>query len=216
MSVLIHPSSIGKIMSEPTAAAKKAGEVLSVGAKTYLKSIVREIMYDFRAELDVKYLRKGIMCEPDSIMLLNSVEFKSYAKHEGRVDTDLLTGECDILQPNYLRDIKTSWSMQTFPAFIEDAHDKDYEFQLRAYMHLYDRPLAHLDYCMVTTPEDLRKYEDPKIHEVDHIDPQARVTTISYERDMLVEEQMLEKCRAAQAYLEKMKKQFFIDHKIEG
>ena len=214
MSVLIHPSSIGKIMADPAAADKKAGEVLSKGAKTYLKGIAREIMYGFRAELDVKYVRKGTMCEPDSIKLLNSVEFKSYVKHEGRVDTDLLSGECDILMPEYLRDIKTSWSLQTFPAFVEDAHDKDYEFQLRAYMHLYKRPLAHLDYCMVTTPEELRKYEDAKIHEVDHIDPQLRVTTVSYERDMLIEEQMLEKCRAAQIYIELMKKQIFIDHKI--
>lgn len=199
--ILLHPSSIGKIMPEP----KKAGEILSVGAKTYLKSIAKQLMYGFDLEIDVKYMRKGLACEDQSIGLLNSVLFQNYAKNTQRIDSDLLTGECDILHAEYIRDIKTAWSLATFPCIQEDAHDKDYEYQGRAYMHLYDRPVFHLDYCMVTTPEELRKYEDPAIHEVDHIDPRLRVTTVSYERDMEIEEKMLEKCRAAQIYIEQIK-----------
>jgi hypothetical protein len=208
----LHPSSIGNIMASPTAAAIKNGEVLSIGAKTFLKKIAREIAYDFQSELDVKYFNKGIQCEPDSISLLNKVYFKSYAKHVGRIETNLLTGECDILADDHIRDVKTSWSLETFPCIIEDAHKDLYEWQGRAYMYLYDRPTFYLDYCMVTTPEDLRKQESPAIHEVDHIPYELRVTTVIYKRDKELEDQMLIKCAAAQVYIEHIKKQILIDH----
>lgn len=201
-------------MSDPTAAAIKKGEVLSVGAKTYLKSIARELIYGFKSDLDVKYTRKGLACEDASIELLNTVYFKDYKKNVGRIESDLLTGECDILRDDYIRDVKTSWSLATFPCVIEDAHDKDYEYQGRAYMHLYDRPKFYLDFCMVSTPEELRKYEQAELHEVDHIDPQLRVTTFEYDRDMEIEEKMLEKCRAAQLYIEEIKRRIFADHNI--
>lgn len=209
MTVLIHPSSISKIMTEP----KDKKEVLSVGAKTYLKSIARELIYGFKEQLDNKYLKKGIQCEDDSIALLNTVYFKNYKKNIGRVETDLMSGECDILVPSkYVRDTKTSWSLATFPCIQEDAHDKDYEYQLRGYMHLYDVPLAYLDFCMVTTPEELRKYEQEELHVVDHIDPRLRVTSVMYERDMLIEEKMLEKCYAAQKYVEQIKARILEEH----
>lgn len=209
---LIHPSSIGKIMTEPTAAAIKAGEVLSAGAKTYLKNIARQISYDFEPNLDVKYVNKGIQCEQESIDLLNRLYFKKYAKNQTRIETDLLSGECDILADTYIRDIKTSWSLETFPVLIEDAKDSMYEWQGRAYMHLYNRDTFYLDYCMVTTPEELRKYEPVNLHEVDHIPEEMRVTTVVYQRDMELEKKMLEKCRVAQLYIEQIKKQILIDH----
>lgn len=208
--ILIHPSSIGKIMTEP----KTKSEVLSVGAKTYLKCIAKQLMYGFEKEVDVKYMRKGIACEDQSIALLNSVLFTNYTKNAERVSTDLMTGECDILRPEYVRDIKTSWSLDTFPAIREDAHDKDYEYQGRAYMHLYDRPRFYLDFCMVTTPEEMRVYEQPELHEVDHIDPRLRVTTVSYERDMEIEERMLEKCRAAQKYISEIQARILEEREI--
>lgn len=188
-------------MPEP----KGKGEVLSVGAKTYLKKIAKEIILGYRTELDVKYIKKGNECEQASIDLLNTVLFKNYVKNTVRVNTDFMSGECDILRPDYIRDIKTSWSTETFPLLCEDAEDKDYEYQGRAYMHLYDRPVFYLDYCMVTTPPELCKYEQQEIHNVDHIDPRIRVTTVRYERDLEIEKKMLEKCKAAQIYVEEIK-----------
>ena len=212
--ILLHPSSVGKIMTEPTAAAKKAGEVLSVGAKTYLKAIAQGVVYGFMKEIDVKCMRKGIACEQQSIDLLNYVLFQSYTKNTQRIETDLFTGECDILTDAYVRDIKTSWDISTFPSLQEDAHDKDYEWQGRAYMHIYNRPMFHLDYCMVTTPPELRPYEQAELHEVDHIDPRLRVTTISYARDAELEEALLAKARAAQKYIESIKFQILEEHEV--
>lgn len=229
--ILLHPSSIGKIMGDAKSidprymtfdiadiAKKKVkteedkailqpllDKTLSAGAKTYLKMIAKQCMYNFTYSVDVKFTRKGTDCENRAIELLNSVLFQNYTKNAKRVETDLLSGECDILHADYIRDIKTAWSLITFPCVREDAHDSDYEYQGRAYMHLYDRPMFHLDYCLVTTPEELRTYESGEIHEVDHIDPRMRVTTISYARDMAIEHRMLTKCRAAQEYIEEIK-----------
>ena len=43
--LLIRCSSLGKIMTSPTAAAIKAGEVLSEGAKTYLRGLVAQEIF---------------------------------------------------------------------------------------------------------------------------------------------------------------------------
>jgi hypothetical protein len=54
---------------------------------------------------------------------------------------------------------------------------------------LYDKPLAHLCYCMVSTQADLlNQYENLSLHRVDHIPAEKRITTISYERDLELEE----------------------------
>ena len=238
--ILIHPSSIGKIMTETKSIDPDllTGELLEISkkkvkteedkkilqplkdmtlsetAKSYLKMIAKQVMYDFYLEVDVKYMRKGLACEGQSIELLNSVLFKNYTKNSVRIETDLLSGECDILHNDHIRDIKTAWSLATFPCIKEDAHDNDYEYQGRAYMHLYDRPVFHLDYCLVSTPDDLCKYEQKELHYVDHIDPRLRVTTVTYERDLEIERKMLVKCKQAQLYVEKIKQLVLLERDI--
>jgi len=188
---------------------------LSAGAKTYLKFIAKEIAYDFEKELEVKAFSKGKACEQEAIELVNMVNFKSYKKHVGRIETDLMSGECDILAPDHIRDIKCAWNLETFPAFKEDAHTSDYEYQLRAYMHLYDKPRAYLDWCLVDTPDELIKWESEALHKVSHIDPCMRVTTVEYVRDLEIEKKMLIRCQEAQLFIEKMKRQILIDHNYE-
>ncbi|MGS0014425.1 hypothetical protein ACUOIJ_24395, partial [Escherichia coli] len=80
-------------------------QTLSVGAKTYLKSLAKQSVYDVRFEVDTKYMRKGLACEQQAIDMLNALLFKRYVKNTLRLETDLLTGEADILPPgeNYGR-----------------------------------------------------------------------------------------------------------------
>jgi hypothetical protein len=199
--ILLHPSSVGLLMTEPKSkAAKDAGE-LSEGAKTYLNTLAKEHVYGYKNEIDVKVLRKGKECEDESISMLNRVFFTDYVKHVGRVETDLLSGECDILGEDCIIDIKSAWSLATFPATPEEAHSSLYEWQGRAYMHLYNKDKFDLAYCMVDTPEDLYKWESPDIHLVSHIPEPMRVTIWRCTRDMELEEKMLEKCRKAQKYM---------------
>lgn len=240
MTILIHPSSLGKIMADAKSidpglldddtraiCAKKSkteedkailaplwDRTLSVGAKTYLRTLAKQVMYGVHFDVDVKYMRKGNACEQDGIDLLNKILFKRYVKNTTRIETDLMSGECDILQPDYIRDTKIAWSLQTFPATQEDAHDSDYEWQGRGYMHLYDRPLFYLDYLMVTTPEEMCSYEQLGIHEVDHINPELRKTTLTYTRDMELERKMLIKCREAQLYCEEVQRRILSERDI--
>jgi hypothetical protein len=178
-------------------ASRSKSEVLSETAKSYIKQIAKEDFYGYYSELDNKYINKGKQCEQDSINLLNLVNFTSYTKNEIRINTDILTGEADIVAENEIIDIKTSWSLDTFPALPDDINAKDYEMQLRGYMMLYNKQKASVVYCMVDTPEDLRGWENEQLHNVSHIAPEKRITSISFERDLEIEKLITEKCTEA-------------------
>ena len=122
--------------------------------------------------------------EDTSIDLYNEVHGTLYLKNTERLENEFITGECDINAEDKIIDIKSSWSLETFPASPEDVNNKDYEWQLRGYMMLYNKPKAELAYCMVSTPDYLLKeWDNWDIHKVDKHDPFLRVTTISFERD---------------------------------
>ena len=176
----IRSSALGKIMTNPR--SKK--DTLSAGCKTYIKELVKEDLFNYRSTIDSKYLTKGIDLEDTSIDLYNEVHGTLYLKNTERLENEFITGECDINAEDKIIDIKTSWSLETFPASPGDVSNKDYEWQLRAYMWLYNKPKAELAYCMVSTPDYLLKdWDNLGIHKVDKFDPFLRVTTISFERD---------------------------------
>jgi len=194
--MLIRCSSLPKIMT----ASRSKSEALSETAKSYIKSIAKQDYFGYTTELNNKYVTKGIQCEEQSIELLNDVLFTNYEKNEVRKTTELLTGECDIYTPDLIIDIKTSWSFDTFPATPSDINIKDYEFQLRGYMHLYNVERAALAYCMVNTPSDLIGYESEDLHRVRDTPIQSLVTMLTIERDYQLEEEMLERSVAAIEY----------------
>lgn len=197
MTYLLHPSSVAKIMPEP----KAKGEILSVGAKTYLNQLAKELVYGFRERIDTKPMRKGIECEQDSIDLYNDLFFTSHTKNTERRSNDILTGEADIVGEDLIIDLKTAWSLATFPATPEEAHSDLYEWQGRAYMLLWDKPFFELAYCLVDTPESLIGYEQPELHYVSHIPAHMRVTRVRYKREAEKELRLIEKCQAAQVYI---------------
>ena len=176
----IRSSALGKIMTNPR--SKK--ETLSAGCKTYIKELVKEDLFGYKSTIDSKYLTKGIDLEDTSIDLYNEVHSTLYLKNTERLSNEFITGECDINAEDKIIDIKSSWSLETFPASPDDVNNKDYEWQLRGYLWLYDKPKAELAYCMVSTPDYLLKdWDNWEIHKVDKHDPFLRVTTISFERD---------------------------------
>lgn len=191
--MLIRCSSLPKIMTDP----RSKSETLSETAKSYLKQLAKEDYFGYSNELDNKYLTKGKQCENESIDLLNLVMFTNYSKNEQRLTNEWLTGEADIVSENEIIDIKTSWSLDTFPAISEDINAKDYEMQLRGYMMLYNKPKASVCYCMVDTPEELRAWENPQLHEVSHIAPEKRITMLSFERDLEIEKKIIQRCEEA-------------------
>ena len=192
-----HPSSLGKLMTSP----RSKSEVLSEGAKTYIKEVAKENFYGYRTDINSKYIFKGRDQEFDSIELLNSVRFTNYEKNTVRMVDEYMTGEADIVTDDLIIDIKTSWSLDTFPALAEDGYDSKYEWQLRAYMMLYNKPKAELIYCMVTTSNELlNEWENLDIHRVDHIAPEKRITVLSFDRDEAKEQEMIERLELCTEY----------------
>jgi hypothetical protein len=198
MMLRIRCSSLSKIMTEP----KSKDEVLSVGAKTYIEDLAKEFVYGYVKEVSSKEMEKGLIVEQACIDLLNEVLFTNYVKNAERRENDWLTGECDIFTGRKIHDIKAPWSLATFPATVFAGRDKDYEWQLRGYMMLWNVDESEIDYCMVSTPDELIRYEPESVHYVDHIDPMLRVTRVPYKRDKALEGKIKQKVDAAREYFD--------------
>ena len=196
--IKIRASGLGDIMTDP----KEKSQILSKGAKTVLDKMAKEFVYGFNEVISGKYMDKGIIVEDQSIELYNSVFFTDYTKNTERKTNDWITGECDIFTGDKIIDIKSSWNLATFPATSEDGEDKGYEWQLRAYMMLWNVDCADIAYCIVNTPDELIKYEQEELHFVDHIDENLRVTVVNYVRDLELEEKIKIKVEAAREYLQ--------------
>lgn len=128
------------------------GEIMGVkglgvtGEKRAIQTYLEQFT-DRQKEIKSKYLEKGILNESGAIELVNELFNTSYEKNEIRLSNEFLTGECDVNASDCIADIKCSWDIFTFfEAKTKDV--KDYEWQLRGYMELYDKPKAQLYYCL--------------------------------------------------------------------
>ena len=205
--MIIRCSALKLAMTE--ARTKNAG--LSETAKKVVEDEIRALYFGVREKISNKFMQKGIDCEQVSIDLLNNVEFrlsKPYVKNSERKSNQWITGECDIYdaESRTIRDIKTSWSIATYPLFADNAND--YEWQMRGYMMLWDCDTAIVDYCLVDTPEHLIGYEQRELHIVSHIDPEKRVKSFVFERDEQKEQRIKERCEQLQEYFLLLKQRF--------
>lgn len=201
-------SSLGLIMTDP----KSKDEALSVGAKTEIEKLAKQLVYGYDEIISSKYMDKGIQVEDQSIELYNAVFFTSHAKNTERKTNDWITGECDIFNPGKIIDIKSSWSLATFPATSRAGQDKGYEWQGRAYMWLWGADDFEIAYCLVNTPDELIGWEDSSLHYVDHITQELRVTRVPYKRDKSLEEKIKVRVEAANEYMDLMVKQIADEH----
>lgn len=145
-------------------AKKTAKPILSPGAKTYLKTLFKEITFQRTEELKSKYLDKGIIQEPVSIEALSEFHGVDYEKNEERFENEYLSGEPDIISGNEVIDIKSSWDYTTFPMFDEELENKAYYWQIQAYMYLLEKRgvvKGRICYVLTDTPEQLI-YEEKK------------------------------------------------------
>lgn len=185
-----RPSQLGKLMTNP----RNKSEVLSETAKSEIRRIAKEDFFGYSSEIKTKPIIKGTDWEQDGIDLLNNVRFTKYTKNKLRVENEYMSGCCDILLDDLIIDIKSSWSLETFPATPSEGESSDYEWQGRAYMWLYDRPSFELIYTMYTTPDELlTDWDNLSIHRVDHIPSHHRITVITYQRDEQYEDLIRER-----------------------
>jgi hypothetical protein len=205
-------SSLGKLMTEP----KSKTEVLSAGAKTYIKQLVAQELFGIDFHVSTKPMQKGVLCESEAIIMLNSLRNVYPFKNQERKTNDYITGEADIFDPETKRghDIKCSWSAATFPITTEDAVDKLYEWQMRGYMMLWDCDVWEVNYCLLDTPEELIGYEPREMHIVSHIPERMRLTTWVIERDKEKEQAIIDKVQQASNYYREVLSQFDHEHEV--
>jgi len=152
----IRCSSLGQVMTN----SRKKGE-LSKTAQSCVKQIVKEEILGVRRTFSNKYLDKGLIMEDEAIELVaGRYELDPFiVKNEEHFSNDYLTGTPDLIYEDSVRDIKCSWSIDTYPLFDEEIPNKDYYWQLMGYMALTGKRKAYLDYCLVDTPEHLIRRE---------------------------------------------------------
>ena len=212
---MIRCSSIAKIMTKP----RTKGAEWSETAKSAMLESARETMFGVRKSLDdVKCIQKGNACEDEGIALYNNVFLYDLKKVESseRRSNGIITGEPDLIAVSSRKgvDIKVAWSLLTFPLTEEQAGKKAYEWQARGYMCLFDLPVWEIAYCAIDTPEDILKpWDDPAIHIIDSSIPMHhRITVARFERDMTIEQEMLDKCAKANIWTENAIKEFAETH----
>ena len=143
--IVFRASSVGDLMG--VKGLGKTGEKLA--RYTYLS-----YKYGREKEFTSKYTDKGILVESESIEQLSQIDNFDYQKNELRIYNAYFTGECDIVTDSKVIDIKNSWDIFTFDDAIRDFNPK-YEYQLRAYMDLYNVPYAELVYMLMDAPDEV-------------------------------------------------------------
>ena len=199
MSIIFRASALSAIMTDG-----KGKDELSVGAKTYVTKLAKEMIYGYDERVTTKYMDKGLRVEDESIDLYNAVHLTSHAKNMERKTNEWITGEADIVADDRIIDIKSSWCLTTFYVLADEGRSTGYEWQLRAYMWLWDKPRADIAYCLVSTPDDLIGYESKQLHKVDHINRELRVTIVPYARDAALEDKIKIKVQAARVYYDQV------------
>lgn len=206
---LFRASSLHKLIGD----SKKKGESLSDTAKSEIRSIVKEDLFTFKSFTGNQYTQKGNWLEEMAIELSGKMRIRAYQKHVGRVDNNLITGECDVLdlKNKLIIDTKCSWDIGTHPFFQDEAQEKaikaGYDIQMQAYMWLYECERAEIDFWLFPCPEELLKpYEDQEqlINLVAEIDIRERLTTVVIERDESIIQKIKNKIPHCQEYYEKL------------
>ncbi len=148
-----HCSSLPKLMTN----ARKAGEVLSETAKTYLDELWIESEYGRKKYITSNAMQKGTMVETDSLELLERVTGQKYFKNNEQISNDYVIGTPDVKKP--LIDIKSSWDLWTFHSVDEKDALDTYEWQVKGYAWILGVKTAELIYILVNTPENLIQNE---------------------------------------------------------
>ncbi|ENU57372.1 hypothetical protein L291_1865 [Acinetobacter guillouiae MSP4-18] len=206
---LFRCSSLHKLIGD----GRSKAAVISDTAKSAIRDIVKEDLYGFRSFTGNQYTQKGNLLEDLAIQMSGKMRLRNYQKHVGRVQNELITGECDVLdlKNKLIIDTKCTWDIGTHPFFADEAMGKvkkaGYDVQMQAYMWLYDCDVANIDFWLFPCPPELLNGWDDidqLVHLVEKIDIRERKTTVVIERDESIIQKIKDKIPLCQAYYEKL------------
>lgn len=206
---LFRCSSLHKLIGD----GRSKAAVISDTAKSAIRDIVKEDLYGFRSFTGNQYTQKGNLLEDLAIEMSGKMRLRNYQKHVGRVENELITGECDVLdlKNKLIIDTKCTWDIGTHPFFADEAMEKvkkaGYDVQMQAYMWLYDCDVANIDFWLFPCPPELLKDWDDidqLVHLVEKIDIRERKTTVTIERDEAIIQKIKDKVPHCQEYYAKL------------
>lgn len=206
---LFRCSSLHKLIGDGCSKAA----VISDTAKSAIRDIVKEDLYGFRSFTGNQYTQKGNLLEDLAIEMSGKMRLRNYQKHVGRVENELITGECDVLdlKNKLIIDTKCTWDIGTHPFFADEAMEKvkkaGYDVQMQAYMWLYDCDVANIDFWLFPCPPELLNGWDDidqLVHLVEKIDIRERKTTVVIERDEAIIQKIKDKIPHCQEYYAKL------------
>ena len=206
---LFRCSSLHKLIGD----GRSKAAVISDTAKSAIRDIVKEDLYGFRSFTGNQYTQKGNLLEDLAIEMSGKMRFRNYHKHVGRVENELITGECDVLdlERKLIIDTKCTWDIGTHPFFADEAMEKakkaGYDVQMQAYMWLYGCDVANIDFWLFPCPPELLNGWDDidqLVHLVEKIDIRERKTTVVIERDESIIQKIKDKIPHCQEYYAKL------------
>lgn len=134
---------------------KKENPELPQGAKTYCKEWLKRKWFNRKKEFKAIVIEKGLQVEPLTIKFLGVALGMDLQKNEDYFYNEYIHGSPDVLLPEIVRDVKSSWDLFTFPMFDDQIPDDDYWWQLQGYMIILGLKKAALDYVLIDTPMPL-------------------------------------------------------------
>lgn len=206
---LFRCSSLHKLIGD----GRSKAAVISDTAKSAIRDIVKEDLYGFRSFTGNQHTQKGNLLEDLAIEMSGKMRLRNYQKHVGRVENELITGECDVLdlKNKLIIDTKCTWDIGTHPFFADEAMEKvkkaGYDVQMQAYMWLYDCEVANIDFWLFPCPPELLNGWDDidqLVHLVEKIDIRERKTTVVIERDESIIQKIKDKVPHCQEYYAKL------------
>jgi len=190
--------------------ARSKNETLGATAKTHCQDWLKEQLYGVRKEFYSKYTDKGNSVELAAIKFYN----QNAEKNEQFFEDDFFTGTPDVILPDLIADIKSSWSPSTFPLFDAEP-EPAYVLQGQVYMHLTGVKKFELVYCLMDTPMyliereafaycdkyciDMQTFIDKMTY--NHIPANLRIKKIAFDYDASVIEAVKERVIECRNYI---------------
>jgi len=170
---------------------KRENKSIPKTVQSELRKIYRSIKYNRDFNFTNKYLAKGIQMEEASITILSKHLDRPLLKYKGeRKFNSHFQGSPDIVEKVKGWDVKSSWSLQTFP-WDDDELESIYEWQNQIYMSLFDKEEWTTAKCLTNPTERTLMNEVNKYYyqmgqpELD--DPEWVEVAKSVERDLIVD-----------------------------
>jgi hypothetical protein len=162
-TILIHCSSLSKLMTEPQKKIDKEAGNLSATAKGHLIEVYAEQLFDFKKELDNKYIRKGNEMEGEAIEQLGMTLKLPLEKNQQTFSNEYFIGTPDIDFKPICLDTKCSYDWLSFLKNIDGDLDDTYEAQMQGYLDLLGYTKGYIAYLLLDTPIDQIQFEHSKL-----------------------------------------------------